>query len=415
FVHACGLPPDAPADSLLPPATFSGDLAKEWIAYLSSVIISLGPRLDDVWFAVSSGTVSPSRCLAQPETRVRPDVNLPTPFPVATHSPRDDAGIPFADLMMMMEDPLPTPEPGALQDITAVVGPTAAEAPHFPFIEGVSDPDNLLSVSTSIALNEEKSAPPAPSRPSLDLFVPHEETGMPIGPLSQPSDPVVIGQGVLLPVPDLGETNNNGDDSSVPVPPASNLPTAAKEVEVAIKSSAHALDVENSGMTSPLDDSEPDSSETCMISGPHSESTQPLSGETQQLSITFEAACDVDEVSSRPSPATSGLDRPLRALEVLKDRLATLRREAIGTASQISLVRDQHTCLLSTQRKQSARADLLRMLTLCLDRSVAEDKQHSVALAARLLSLEAEQSRIHAAIAALESEADLLRASDVGA
>ncbi|MQL77874.1 hypothetical protein Taro_010287, partial [Colocasia esculenta] len=162
-------------------------------------------------------------------------------------------------------------------------------------------------------------------------------------------------------------------------------------------------------MTSPLDASKPDSSETCMISGYHSESTQPLSGETQQLSITFEAACDVDEVSSRPSLATLGLNRSPRALEVLKDRLAALRSEAIGTASQISIVRDQHTSLLSTQRKQSAHSDLLRMLALCLDRSVTEDTQHSVALAARLLSLEAEQSRIHAAIVALESEVDRLR------
>ncbi|MQM10340.1 hypothetical protein Taro_043233, partial [Colocasia esculenta] len=372
FVHACGLPPDAPADSLLSPDTFSNDLAKEWIIYLSSVLTSLGPRreaflvqrarsLDDVWSAVSSGarelglfpqtliprplesvlpsdTVSPRR-LAQPETLVRPDISLPVPSPEAANSPRDGAGgatfsphismrvepsgpvhaapiepllssllskdqnvepipfvseaqgghsreddvddwdyeldvtdipilnpnwdpsmenpedpnfsIPFADLLTMMEDPLPTLEPGALQDITTVVGPTAAEAPHFPFIE------------------------------------------------------VVVGQGVLLPVPDPGETNNNGDDSSLPVPPTSNLPAAAKEVEAAIKSSAHISDMENSGMTSPLDDSEPDSSETCMISGPHSESTEPLSGETQQLSITFEAACDVDEVSSRPSPATS--------------------------------------------------------------------------------------------------------------
>ncbi|MQM04748.1 hypothetical protein Taro_037552 [Colocasia esculenta] len=126
FVHACGLPPDAPADSLLPPDTFSDDLAKEWIVYLSSVLTSLGPHrkaflvqrarsLDDVWSAVSSGarelglfpqtviprplesvlpsnTVSPSRHLAQPETRVRPDISLPALFPEATDSPHDDAG-----------------------------------------------------------------------------------------------------------------------------------------------------------------------------------------------------------------------------------------------------------------------------------------------------------------------------------
>ncbi|MQL82897.1 hypothetical protein Taro_015378 [Colocasia esculenta] len=533
-------PLDAPADSLLLPDTFSDDAAREWIVYLSSVLTSLGPRreaflvqrarnLDDVWSAVSSGarelglfsqtviprplesvlpsgTVSPSSRVAQPETRVRPTVNLSIPSSEAATPPHDDAGgvtfsphismhvepaspvhadndtsaapllssllskdqkvlpmplvseaqgglsregdvdhwdyeldvtdipilnpdwdpsmenpedpnfsIPFEDLMTMMEKPLPTPDQGALQDITAVVEPTAIETPPFSSTEGTSDQGNPLSLSTPIALNEEKSETLAPTHPLLDFSAPHEEKGIPVEPLPQTSDPAAIGQDELSPAPDPGKTNNNGGDSFVPLPPASDLPATAKEVEVAVKSSAHTSDMENSGMTSPLDDSEPDSSETCMISGPHSESTEPLSGETQQLSITFEAACDVDEVSSHPSPATSGLDRPLRALEVLENRLATLRREAIGTASQISLVRDQHTCLLSIQRKQSARADLLRMLTLYLDRSVAEDKQHSVALAARLLSLEAEQSRIHAAIAALESEADLLRASDVGA
>ncbi|MQM23883.1 hypothetical protein Taro_056953 [Colocasia esculenta] len=461
FVHACGLPPDAPADALLPPDTFSSDPAKEWIAYLSSVLTSLGPHreaflvrrarsLGDVWSAVSSGaqelglfsqtviprplesilpsdTVSPSHRLAQPETRVRPDISLSIPSPETGNPPLDgadgatfsphiamhvdpaspvhaaptepllssllskdqnvelvppvseaqgghsreddvddwdyeldvtdipilnpnwdpsmenpedpDFSIPFDDLMTMMEETLPTPDQGALHDVTAVVEPAATETPLFPSTEGTSDQGNPLSLSAPIALNEEKSETPAPSHPLLDFSAPHEETGIPVEPLPPTSDPVVIGQDVLLPVPDPGEINNNGDDSSVPVPPASNLPAAAKEVEVAIKSSAHASDMENSGMTSPLDGSEPDSSETCMTSGPHSESTEPLSGETQQLSITFEAACDVDEVSSRPSPATSGLDRPLRALEVLEDRLTTLRREAIGTASQISLVR----------------------------------------------------------------------------
>ncbi|MQL79134.1 hypothetical protein Taro_011562 [Colocasia esculenta] len=59
---------------------------------------------------------------------------------------------------------------------------------------------------------------------------------------------------------------------------------------------AHAPpDEENFGATSPLNASKPDSSETCVIFGGHSESTEPLSGETQQLSIAFEAACDVDE------------------------------------------------------------------------------------------------------------------------
>ncbi|MQM01462.1 hypothetical protein Taro_034224 [Colocasia esculenta] len=173
-------------------------------------------------------------------------------------------------------------------------------------------------------------------------------------------------------------------------------------------------DVENSGATSPLNASEPDSSETCVISSDHSESTEPLSGETQQLSIAFEAACDATEVSSHPSLAASGLDRSPRALEVLEARLTALRSEAVGTASQISMVRDQHTFLLSTQREKSARATLLRILESCLDRSIVEDAQRSVALATKLLSLEAEQSRIHATITALEAEVDLLRASDIG-
>ncbi|MQL92733.1 hypothetical protein Taro_025364 [Colocasia esculenta] len=113
FVHACGLPQDAPTDSLLFPDTFSDDPAKEWIAYLSSALTTLGPRreaflvqrtrtLGDVWSAVSSGarelglspqtviprplefvlpssTVSPSCRAAQPEIRTVPDISSPTP------------------------------------------------------------------------------------------------------------------------------------------------------------------------------------------------------------------------------------------------------------------------------------------------------------------------------------------------
>ncbi|MQL96552.1 hypothetical protein Taro_029230 [Colocasia esculenta] len=599
FVHACGLPPDAPADSLLPPDTFSDDSAKEWIVYLRSVLTSLGPRreaflvqrarsLDDVWSAVSSGarelglfpqtviprslesvlpsnTVSPSCRVAQPETRVRPTVCLsvpssevgrpfhliflymwsqlvqcmqvmiviiscgfpslantslmhllvpsliPTtstepllssllskdqnvePMPLVSeaqggHSREDDVddwdyeldvtdipilnlnwdpsmenpedpnfSILFDDLMTMMEEPLPTPDQGVLQDITAVVEPTATEAPPFPSTEGTSDQGNPLSPSTPIALNVEKSETPAPSHPPLDFSAPHEETGIPVEPLPQPSDPGInyafpfvkydfcdlqscfqfcfpglfgvstfplllliyffsscftaaIGQDELSPAPDPGKTNNNGDDSFVPLHPASDLPFVVEKVEVAIKSFEHLSDVENSDATSPLDASGPDSSETYVISGDHSESTEPLSGETQQLSITFEAACDDAEVSSRPSLAASGLDRSPQALEVLEGRLAALRGEAIGTAGQISMVRDQHASLLSRQREESARATLLRMLASCLDRLVTEDVRHSIALTVRLLSLEVEQNRIHAAIAVLEAEVDSLRA-----
>ncbi|MQL81823.1 hypothetical protein Taro_014294 [Colocasia esculenta] len=396
-----------------PPATINDDSAKEWIAYLNNVLTSLGPRreafliqrafcLDDVWSVVSSDTVSPSRRLAQPETRVGPDISLPIPSSDVANSPHDGAeargghsreddvddwdyeldvtdipilnsnwdpsmdnpedpnfSIPFDDLMRMMEEPLPTIDQGALQDITAVVEPRTAEPTPFLSTEATSDQGNPLFVSTSIALHEEKT---------------------------------VIGQDDLSPVPDPGETNNNGGDSFVPMSPASNLPVVVKKVEVAIKPSEHLL-------------------ETCVISGDHSESTEPLSGEAQQLSIAFEAACDAAEVSSHPSLAASGLDRSLQALEVLEAWLAALRSEVVGTAGQISMVRDQHTSLVSTQREKLARATLLRMLASCLDWSIAEDTQHSVALTARLLSLEAEQSKIHVTITALEAEVDLLRAS----
>ncbi|MQL68421.1 hypothetical protein Taro_000670 [Colocasia esculenta] len=466
FVHACGLPPDVPADSLLPPDTFSDDSAKEWIVYLSSVLTSLGPRreafliqrarsLDDVWSAVSSGarelglfpqtviprplesvlpsdTVSPSFRVAQPVTRVRPTVSLSVPSSEAANSPHDGAGgatfsphisihvelaspvhadipilnpnwdpsmensedpnfsIPFDDLMTMVEEPLPTPDQGTLQDITAVVEPTATEAPPFPSTEGTLDQGNPLSLSTPIALTEEKSETPAPSHPPLDFSAPHEETGIPVEPLPQPSDPVAIGQDELSPAPDPGKTNNNGGDSFVPLSPALDLPFVLEKVEVAIKSFEHLSHVENSDVTSPLDASGPDSSETYVIFGDHSESTEPLSGETHQLSIVFEATCDDAEVSSHPSLAVSGLDRSPQALEVLEGRLAALRGEAIDTTSQISMLRDQHTSLLSRQREESARVTLLRMLASCLDRSVAEDVRHSVALTVRLLSLEVE-------------------------
>ncbi|MQL98981.1 hypothetical protein Taro_031696 [Colocasia esculenta] len=129
-------------------------------------------------------------------------------------------------------------------------------------------------------------------------------------------------------------------------------------------------------------------------------------------SVPHEETGIPDKPSSQPSEP--GLDRSPQALEVLKAQLATLRSEAIGTTGKISMVRDQHTSLLSTQKKKSARATLLRMLASYLDRSVAEDMQDSIALAARLLSLEAKQSKIHATINALEAEVDLLRACATG-
>ncbi|MQL89257.1 hypothetical protein Taro_021830 [Colocasia esculenta] len=400
-----------PWNSLLPPGAFNDDLFKEWLAYLNNVLTFLGPhreafliqrarRLDDVWSVVSSDTVSP-RHLAQPETHAGSDISLPMPSPEVANSPHDGAGIPFDDLMTMMEGPLPTTDRGALQDITAVVEPTVAETPPFPSIEATSDQGNPLPVSISITLNEEKSEPPAPSHPLLDPSVPHEEKGALAEPLSQPSDPGTNyefpfvkcnGQDDLSPVPDFGMTNNNGSDSFVPMPPALDLPFVVEKVEVAIKPFEHLSDVENSNVTSPLDASEPDYSETYVISDDQSERTEPLSGETQQLSITFEAACDDAELSSHSSLDVSGLDRSPQALEVLEGWLAALRGEAIGTAGQISM------------REESARATLLRMLASCLDRSVAEDMQHSIALIIRLLSLEVEQNRIHVAIAVLEAK-----------
>ncbi|MQM19391.1 hypothetical protein Taro_052395 [Colocasia esculenta] len=92
FVHACGLPQDAPTDSLLFPDTFSDDPAKEWIAYLSSALTTLGPRREAflvrglaLW--ATCGTVSPSCRVAQPETRTVPNVSSPTPPSEVVGSP----------------------------------------------------------------------------------------------------------------------------------------------------------------------------------------------------------------------------------------------------------------------------------------------------------------------------------------
>ncbi|MQL92391.1 hypothetical protein Taro_025014 [Colocasia esculenta] len=313
FVHACGLPQDAPPDSLLPPATFNDDSAKEWIAYLNSLLTSLGPHreaflikraryLDDVWSAVSSGarelglypqtviprplesvlpsdTVSPSRCSTQPETRVGPDISLHVPSSKVANSPHDGAdGATFSPHISMHVDPASTVHAGKY---------------------------------------------------------------------------TVTGQDDLSHVPDPGETNNNGGGSFVPLSPASDLPVAIKKVEVAIKPSEHLSDVENSGVTSPLNASEPDSSEACVIFGDH------------------------------------GSDRSPRALEALEAQLAPLCSEAVDIIGQISMVRDQQASLLSTKRDKSARATLLHVLASHLDRSTAEHMQNSVALATRLPSLEA--------------------------
>ncbi|MQM12818.1 hypothetical protein Taro_045737, partial [Colocasia esculenta] len=91
FVHACGLPQDAPPDSLLPSDTFNDDLAKDWIVYLSSVLTSLGTRREAFLVQRARNTVSPSCRLAQPETRVRPIVSLPVPSSEVANSPHDGA------------------------------------------------------------------------------------------------------------------------------------------------------------------------------------------------------------------------------------------------------------------------------------------------------------------------------------
>ncbi|MQL89037.1 hypothetical protein Taro_021611 [Colocasia esculenta] len=148
------------------------------------------------------------------------------------------------------------------------------------------------------------------------------------------------------------------------------------------------LDVENSEVTSPLNASEPDSSETCVISGDHSENTEPLSGETQQLSIAFEAACDAAEVSSRPSLSTSGLNRS-------PDPPRLLRPWRLGwplfVVKPLTLPAKFPWCRTNIPlfALHKGRNQLVRLFY-------------------------AKQSRIHATIDALEAEVDLLRASDIG-
>ncbi|MQL80932.1 hypothetical protein Taro_013386 [Colocasia esculenta] len=286
--------------------------------------------------------------------------------------------VPFDDLMEMMRDPLPAVNEVVPQATTVAVESIPAHATPSLYVEATPNQGNPLSVSASIALNEGENELPTPSHPLLDSSMPHKEMGIPDKPSSQPFGPAMTGQGDPSPMPNLGVPNNDEEGSFAPLPPALDLPAATTEEEVPAKPSECFSNVENSGATSPLNASEPISLETFMISGDHR------------------------------------LDRSPQALEVLEARLAALRIEAVGTAGQNFMVRDQHTSLLSTQREKSARATLLRMLASCMDRSVAEEVQHSVALAARLLSLEVEQSRIHATIAALEAEVDLLRASDIG-
>ncbi|MQL89936.1 hypothetical protein Taro_022523 [Colocasia esculenta] len=403
--------------SLLSPESFNVDLGQQWIEFLSKTLISFEPRreaflikrarcLDDVWTAMSSAArelglcvstmvprppqslleglsshnmevpahvESPEACAGSvPETTGSPggaepvesllsslqsidqdnallpsvpetheelskdddiddwdyeldvtDIPILDPnWDLSMENPDDPCfSIPFDDLMEMMRDPLSAINKEVPQATTIVVKSIAADAtPSLP-VEG-------------------KNELPMPSPLLLDSSVPHEETGIPDRPLSQPSEPAMTSQGDPSPKPTLRVTTNDEGGSFAPLPPALDLPTASTEAEVLAKPSEclsgllyifimimtfppHGLlDAENSGATSPLPASEPDSSETCVI---------------------------------------SGLDRSSRALEVLGARLAALRSEPIDTAGQISMVRGQHTSLLSTQRKRSARATLLRM------------------------------------------------------
>ncbi|MQL78804.1 hypothetical protein Taro_011239, partial [Colocasia esculenta] len=318
--------------------------------------------------------------------------------------------MPFGDLMKMMEAPLATTNQGVLQEMTTATEPAMTETTPSLLVGATLDQGNLLPVSASTALNEEKGEPPAPSCHLPDPSVLPEETGFPARPSSQPCDSAIISQDGLLPTPELGEAD--GGDSSAPLPPALDLPAAVAEAEVPAKPSEYFSG--NSGATSPLNASEPNSSGTQIISGEPSEATEPLSGETQRFSAAFETADGFEEVSSCPSLVVSGLERSSQALGVLEARLDALRSEVAGLTDQISVARAQHTSLLARQREGSARASLLHMLASHLDRSVAEDVRHSIALTIGLSSLEVERSRARAAITALEAEADLLRASDVG-
>ncbi|MQL79706.1 hypothetical protein Taro_012153, partial [Colocasia esculenta] len=501
FVHACGLPQDAPTDSLLFPDTFSDDPAKEWIAYLSSALTTLGPRreaflvqrartLGDVWLAVSSGalelglspqtvipqplefvlpsgTVSPSRRVAQPETRTVPNINSPTPPSEVVGSPPCGAdGASFSPHISMHVDsvgavhadglpfsvhhssPRVSPDtvqtgsverlPGSLQfnDQNDVPLPSALAAPKglsqddniddwdyemdvtdIPILDpdwdpSMEDPDNPcfsipfddlmemmqdpppsigqevpLAIVDTVGLATTGATSPHITAPLSGLPMTCHDTGISDQPLSLRSEPATIGQ-------------------DAPLLTALDFPMVTAEANAAASPAGYLLDVEK-----PSDANEPGSLETYAIPDDHGENTETLSGETQQLSSAMGGISDTEEVSSHPSWAVSGLERSSQTLEILESRLVTLRGEAISAASQISLVRDEHASLLSTQKEQSASASLLRILAHYLDQSAAEDVRRSVDVAARLSSLEMEQSRLQAAIATLEVEVDSLRAS----
>ncbi|MQL89942.1 hypothetical protein Taro_022507 [Colocasia esculenta] len=497
--------------------TFSDDLAKEWIAYLSSVLTSLGPRreaflvqrartLGDVWSAVSSGarelglspqtvipqplgsvlpsgTVSPSCRVARPETRTVPNISSPTPPSEAVGSPPCGAdgasfsphismhvdsvgavhedGLPFSfhrSSPRVLPDTVQTAEsverlPGSLQsnDQNDVPLPSALVAhkglsqdddiddwdyeidvTDIPILDpdwdpSMEDPDNPcfsipfddlmemmqdpppsidqevpLAIMDTVGLATTGATSPHITAPLSGLPMTCHDTETSDQPSSLRSEPAMISPDAPLPIPDPAAMSGQGGDSSAPLLTTLDLPMVTIEANAAAHPSGCLLD-------------EPDSSDTCAISDDHGENTEPLSGETRQLSSAMDGVYDTEEVSSHPSWAVSGLERSSQTLEILEARLVSLRSEAIGAASQISLVRDEHASLLSTQEERSARASLLHILASYLDRSAAEDMQRSEDLAARLSFLETEQSRLQAAIAALEIEVDSLRASAVEA
>ncbi|MQL69353.1 hypothetical protein Taro_001652 [Colocasia esculenta] len=475
FVHACGLPQDAPTDSLLFPDTFSDDPAKEWIAYLSSALTALGPRreaflvqrartLGDMWSAVSSGALelglSPQTVIpqplefvlpsAQPETRTVPNISSPTPPSEVVGSPPCGAdGASFSPHISMHVDsvgavhadgppfsvhhssPRVSPDtvqtgsverlPGSLQfnDHNDVALPsTLAAHKRFSQDDDIDDWDYEVDVTDIPILDPdwdpsmEDPNNPCFSIPFDDLMEmmkdppPTIDQGVPLAIMDTvgsvatgATSPRVTAPLSGLPMP-CHDTETSARPLSLRSGPATisqdapqltalDLPMVTTEANAAARPSGYLLDVEK-----PLDANEPGSLETCAIPDDHGENTEPLSGETQQLSSAMGGISDTEEVSSHPSWAVSGLERSSQTLEILEARLVTLRGEAISAASQISLVRDEHASLLSTQKEQSARASLLRILAHYLDQSAAEDLRRSVDVAARLSSLEMEQSRL---------------------
>ncbi|MQL88400.1 hypothetical protein Taro_020959 [Colocasia esculenta] len=331
--------------------------------------------------------------------------------------------IPFDDLMEMIQDPPLTVDQGVPLAIIGTVGSaaTGATSPHVTApLSGLpmtchdtKTSDQPLSLRSGLGIHNIL----LNFIISCNFLVP----ALLIIAFFFLCSITIISQDAPLLTPDPAAMDGQGGDSFAPLLTALDFPVATTEANTAANPSGCLLEIFVMTLAfcthvlldveKPLDANEPDSSETCAISDDHGENTEPLSGETRQLSSAMDGVYDTEEVSSHPSWVVSGLEQSSQTLEILEARLVTLRSEAIGTASQISLVRDEHASLLSTQKEQSAPASLLHILASYLDRSAAEDMRCFVDLAARLSSLEMEQSRLQAAITALEIEVDSLRAS----